>query len=768
MEHLFFRPCHDSNEAASAYHAIVLKADWRQTDYLIDFVELRTEWLGFDHDVVDFEKFEDYPTNAGFDESKLWIARFREAHLSFKDLPSVEIGRRVAALFQSWLYFGLLECVIGKKIEVSYLARRDVDGREYLYSRNLHFCLQAKIWEIRVNRINMLSASKDIQHLLQLANTWILRFQIWSGDRFRPSLDKEYPGFVDRLEKIIPAIVRLAEAIEQWKTFALAVHKEGLAWNSTIDVIDKRMVKLRDLGWCSFQVKRLEDTLNQSTIDWLIASNIRQDPAGHDTCTEEACSRNDIDESTYQQAHICQGVQCQKLFPDLQTVMKILKEDKIPVMSLKTINEEPQIHVSARLKGITGDYFAISHVWSDGLGGKTEAGLNKCQAERLTKLCQSVYGSPENVYFWIDSLCIPRVDRDVYIKALVGIRDAYLCASSVLVLDKTIESCTLSSSTETLYAHIYLSAWMQRMWTYEEAVLAKVLIFVLGNGLHTYKIDTMPSVPQTVSVVWRSLGVEIFRLRVADGQGTVVGALNIGHIYNAFRYRLTNAPQEEFLSVSSMLDLDTESLLSVKGEERAKKFWLMLRWIPYNAPFADCPKLSVPGFRWAPRTMMSQTEYALNGTDGFQKSECTIDGLVGTYLTMLLGPPLKGSAENPGPPAMFLVLVNGSIDGVNPSLKFKRILRLACVGPWPSSPNSHDFDTIIFPGRAVDEGSWARGAAFSREILRSGSHSIPRFKYVGELAIEALKMKDVNMNTSSGNMKINASGIWGVREVCLR
>ncbi|MCJ1244651.1 hypothetical protein MMC30_001850 [Trapelia coarctata] len=663
MEHPVFE-ADEPHETVSAYREAVLKADWQHFDRLTDFLPPKTPWLGFDHDSMPLGKFAEYPSTAGLDGSRLWNADFRDSHVDFKHLSGAEIGRRVAALFQAWLFYGLLESVVGKKIQVSYLMRQDTDGKKYLYTRNLHFCLQSKVFEIRANPEGNASADVDIQLNIGLVNTWISRFVAWSHSSFRTKLEKDYPNVMARLEEVIPAIVRFTEAVQQTKLFALpdCTNMGAFTWNYPFNVVDKRRSELRALGWCAFQIKLLEDTVNQSTIDWLAAVNIRQDPMGHETCTAEACARSDIDESTYQQAHICGTQQCQKLLPDLEKVMEILKQNKIPVMSLETPNGKPQLTVSSS---------------------------SKCQVERLSRLCNSVKQSSENAQFWVDSLCIPRVDSKLYIEALIGIRDVYINAASVLVIDKTIEECASSSTTERLYAHIYLSGWMQRMWTYEEAVLAREILFVLQDGFYTYKVDTWPSLRRTVCVVWQSLATQLYRLRAKQE------SLNIGHIYQAFRYRPTNAPQEEFLSVSGMLNLDTKTLLCVKGEERTKKFWLMLKWVPFNVPFLVCPKLSEPGFRWAPKTMMCQSQTTLDTDVQGEKSECTNQGLVGTYLTVCFDNTLIGSTGEHK--SVFYIYVKGSNGSVVPPSDYRALLRLYCVESWPKPPNNHDFDTIMLP-----------------------------------------------------------------------
>ncbi|KAH6666291.1 hypothetical protein B0J14DRAFT_705325 [Halenospora varia] len=780
MEHLVF-PAIEPQETVSACRESILIADWQQADSssLMDFLPPKTPWLGFHHNAMQLGILAEYPNASGFNHSKLWNAEFRESHFDFKELPDAEIGGQVAAFFQSWLYYGSLESVVGKKIHVSYMMRQDIDGKGYLYSRNLHFCLQAKVFDIRANAKDRLQTSMQIQLMVRLVNKWISRFTAWSHPSFRPKLDKEYPNFMDQLEGSIPAIVRLAEAVERMRIYVLpeCPNTGTLAWHYPYKVADRRRSKLRDLGWCPFQIRLLEDTVNQSTIDWIAAINMQQDPTGHENCTAEECARNNINESTYEQAHVCDDRQCRKLTPDLDQVIRILRENEIPIMCLDTLNGELQLTVSASSKAIPGDYIAISHVWADGLGGSTEKGLNLCQVERLNKLCNSLKTASTSARFWVDCLCIPRSDKDVYIQALVGIRDVYINASAVLVIDKTIEECTSTTYTENLYAHIYLSAWMQRMWTYEEAVLARELIFVLKDGFHTYKVDTWPSMRQTVCVVWQSLAAQLYRFRTSQE------SLNIGHIYQAFRYRLTNARQEEFLSVSGMLGLDTQSLLSVRGDERTKRFWLMLKKIPFNVPFLDCPKLSEHGFRWAPKTMMWPSQTMLDTELTGQKSEATEQGLVGTYLMVALDSTMEGSAGETG--SIFYVWVKGGDDSLNVAEDKPALLRLYCVQSWPKPPDSHTFDTIMLANetkRILSAGEWAAGAAFSHQpsaadkdlqAANSRLGIFGNFQYVGRLLIERLQDHELSssagtiMFEGSSKVEIETGGTWRVTKVCI-
>lgn len=268
MEHLVFQ-ADEPSKTVSASREPVLKEDWLPSESLVGFLPLKTPWLGFDHDAMPFGVLTEYPDNARFNPLELWNANFCESQHDFKQLSNARIGGKVAAFFQAWLYYGLLESIVGKKIHVSYLMRHDVDSQGYLYSRNLHFCLQAKVFEIRANPEGKAQTSTKIQLDILLVQKWIARFAAWSHPSFRPKLDEKYPGFMNDLEVAIPAIVRLAEVVERMRLYALPSFPTigTLTWQYPFRVTERRRLRLRGLGWCSFQIRLLEDTVNHSTID---------------------------------------------------------------------------------------------------------------------------------------------------------------------------------------------------------------------------------------------------------------------------------------------------------------------------------------------------------------------------------------------------------------------------------------------------------------------------------------------------------------------
>lgn len=370
---------------------------------------------------------------------------------------------------------------------------------------------------------------------------------------------------------------------------------------------------------------------------WLVNTHIRQQTDRHDCCTLIRCDRNNAEVSTYKQSHCEPGCNCVAFFPDLARIVKILQQDQLPIIRVDYDTEQPQLSIEAANKGSFREYVAISHVWVDGLGGSTEKGLDTCQVLRLSTLVNNTTGRPagESAKFWIGSLCIPSHKSNVYVPALIGIRDVYSCVTSVLIIDKLVQQCSSTDLMEILFASIYMSAWMQRMWTFEEAVLARRLIFpVRVDRFHEYNPDAdAPAMRSTVSMVWRTIGTQLFCLRVPESK------FNIGHVYRAFRFYLKNAKGDEYLSIGSMLKFNARQmklLNSAKRDEGARDFWLLLRTLPSNVVFIEGPKLPYPGFRWAPKTLMHPATTQLSTISQSLMCVCTQHGLYGTYLHLEL------------------------------------------------------------------------------------------------------------------------------------
>jgi hypothetical protein len=77
----------------------------------------------------------------------------------------------------------------------------------------------------------------------------------------------------------------------------------------------------------------------------------------------------------------------------------------------------------------------------------------------------------------MDTLCVPRSPSEVYKEAINKMRDVYANAERVLVLDSELMASTAECSYEEINMRILCSTWIRRLWTIQEAVLAKKLVF---------------------------------------------------------------------------------------------------------------------------------------------------------------------------------------------------------------------------------------------------------------------------------------------------
>jgi hypothetical protein len=154
-------------------------------------------------------------------------------------------------------------------------------------------------------------------------------------------------------------------------------------------------------------------------------------------------------------------------------------------------------------------YFAISHVWADGLGNSQENGLPECQVRHLHNLltqtqwrarrsCELVSCTLQrglwgkDKYIWMDTFCIPPNDSSVQLLdfddvkrlAIHNMNMVYATSMATLVLDSELQQhCNSSTQTSKLLAYIRCCGWTTRSWTLQEAGLAPETMYAVGNEI---------------------------------------------------------------------------------------------------------------------------------------------------------------------------------------------------------------------------------------------------------------------------------------------
>lgn len=267
MEHLFLGLDADilKEEAIKIYQADVLKCDWDPDECkhnAILPVEPSTEWLSYDHNDLEGHavglELDVYAHERGWNPEAILRGNLREAHPSLADneVDLRMIGQKVAAFVQRWLYLGLLESVLEKRVEMSFVTQTHEDGILYLNSHRIPAFLEAYDLIVLVHGLspetiknvvgdletegasesvcdNMKARLRDgstksvtdkVERNLRKAMFAITSLAALTDMALGgKETQKNYPGFCEFVTKILPSIVRLREAItianEKWTGF---------------------------------------------------------------------------------------------------------------------------------------------------------------------------------------------------------------------------------------------------------------------------------------------------------------------------------------------------------------------------------------------------------------------------------------------------------------------------------------------------------------------------------------------------------------------
>ena len=165
-----------------------------------------------------------------------------------------------------------------------------------------------------------------------------------------------------------------------------------------------------------------------------------------------------------------------------------------------------------------------------------------------------------------------------------------------------------------------------------------------------------------------------------------------------------------------------------------------------------------------------------------QKSECTSNGLLGTYLTVSFDTMLKGSAGERG--SVFYTFIRGNDGCLNSQLDHRSSLRLYCVESWLMPPLGLEFNAIMFPSETksvLNTGAWVAGIALlhtdsidQRPLDQQPNMSDVRTcRYVGRLLVERLQNHELSSSLKTimfegiSKASIDAQGLWGIQKVCI-
>ena len=434
---------------------------------------------------------------------------------------------------------------------------------------------------------------------------------------------------------ILLAIAAIGEALtssrRMFPYLLSSVPRQGLSWSFITGVADLHEKGMIQSGWCP-SVTRVVGSSGICALGYASTKSpfVRDGSDGHAKCSTAACVVDNIDSSTYRNRHVVPSCECPFIKPPLEAVLQALQLGEIPVVQYSSMKNELSV-----LRASEISYVAISHVWADGLGSTTEGGLPTCQIQGLSKKVKQIPSSDTGA-FWMDSLCVPE-KRELRKRAIGLMAKTYRDASATLVLDSGIRHCSVSAPLEEKLLSILSCGWMRRLWTLQEALLARCLMFAFADGLKNID-DLIPVGEDLTDCLLTDLCNEIFRLtKYQRSLRMDSGEFGIGDIVRSLEWRTTSRAEDETLAIAGLANVDARELINLPPPERMRAFLLRVEKFPRNVIFMIMPKLKVPGFFWAPQTLM-QKGASFIAISGKYDAICTPNGLLAEYTAVFFGP----------------------------------------------------------------------------------------------------------------------------------
>lgn len=239
----------------------------------------------------------------------------------------------------------------------------------------------------------------------------------------------------------------------------------------------------------------------------------------------------------------------------------------------------------------------------------------------------------EEVLLWCDTVCCPVELGKAKSIALEQIKTTYSEAFRVLVLDRSLQVYDLKAmDTEELCLRILNSGWTRRLWTLQEGALpaknSRLVFLFRDEAINIRDLSNKILQVHKSSISRKGLAENIFSeignfvrvsYKIEREQHSDLGSVEAG-----LRDRSVSVPSDEPLLIANLLELDVTYLLNGPcplatcasvgcDHSRIHRLWLLMpaafQGIPRTILLHVGPRLSEPGFRWAPSTLL------LKGTD---------------------------------------------------------------------------------------------------------------------------------------------------------
>ncbi|KAK5129345.1 hypothetical protein LTR08_003575 [Meristemomyces frigidus] len=538
----------------------------------------------------------------------------------------------MAAFLQHWLFFGLLTAVLGVPVPIDHFVRAHADNQRYICTAALARYLHD--WRAVVETLDEQEKEAKADHAedcLLEANgiNQMLTYLLFYGSLVAKS---------EVLEQTIFAQTLLAEALSAARD--LIFYSQCPTQRSCIDV--HLRTQMARAGWCAVTIEYLQDKLSLSAQTLAFSLGSARTKEDHSKCVGDPAIECQVGRvsSSYRVKHVESDCSCRSIEAPVEEIANMLREGRIPILAVKPAADsdgDPTLLVD----GIDLDdadsvnyhcpYFAVTHMWSDGLGNPEGNALPRCQIERLDAIARNLKGTfvelltekwnttaAEMVEFWLDTLCIPvqAENQDLRDFSIQKTHEIYFKAGGVVVLDIDLLSLPKSATPLEVLVRTLCSGWRGRLWTWQEGMLALELrlpgrdcCFIIDPNEDDAEVKG-PGLPRDLILFPIESSLRASYQDLINNAATRHDVAQ--HPERAFRimlkaitHRTTTRPADETVCIATFLNLNPERLLEAAPQDRMPILLSLLPVPSARILFTWGPRLQAQGFKWAPSTFLA-------------------------------------------------------------------------------------------------------------------------------------------------------------------
>ena len=384
--------------------------------------------------------------------------------------------------------------------------------------------------------------------------------------------------------------------------------------------------KMLSKKWCLKKAVRCSTDFNATALYYASYFDKPSPGSDHTDCTSTYCSVTHLNKKTYQTAHINSDCTCEHMRATEADLCSILTKKTFPLIDFSDHLREGANITLQEFRPKTS-FVAISHVWSDGMGNPHGNSLPHCQLSRISKSVIQLCGSNDLhlTPFWIDTICCPFQSGDAKNLAILKMRETYASAEWVLVFDEWLMSQNIGGLSDAeILLRIACSNWNERLWTLQEGILAKRIAFQFRDtiyhgsesAIHRIGLDAESSDFCLRATLMNQYDpFHGFNNMEAAEPGTRLLALR-----DTLKFRGTSVSSDEALCLGSLLGFEMTSIVQAPKEDKMRIFWSNFPQIPTQLVFGGARRLSENGYGWAPETLRHPLA---EGPQMLQASFCT-------------------------------------------------------------------------------------------------------------------------------------------------